>query len=216
MKFWAAACFYSDDNMYEFNRKELRILKSLKTPGKIQEFVNKIPINFEEHCETCFSPRMVLKYRKAHCIEGAMLAAAALRVHGFKPLIVDLTTTKEDYDHVIAVFKQNYCWGAISKTNHAVLRYREPVYKTIRELVMSYFHEYFLDNGKKTLRSYSMPVDLSKFDNLNWMTSEEDVWYVPEYLEKIPHKKILPNNIMLRKADKIEIKAGKLVEWKKR
>lgn len=201
--------------MKEFNKKELKILRQLKTPQKIQEFLNKIPINFEKHCETCFSPRMVLKYNKAHCMEGAMLAAAALRVNGYNPLVVDLTTTKEDYDHVVAVFKQNNYWGAISKTNHAVLRYREPVYKTIRELVMSYFHEYFLDNGKKTLRTYSMPVDLSRFDKQNWMTSEDDVWFIPEYLEEISHKTILPKNIKLRKADKIEIKAGKLVEWRK-
>ncbi len=201
--------------MNEFNKKELRILNKLSTPQKIQDFLNRIPVNFEEHCETCFSPRMVLKYNKAHCMEGAMLAAAALRVHGYKPLVVDLTTSKEDYDHVVAVFKQNNHWGAISKTNHAVLRYREPVYKTIRELVMSYFHEYFLDNGKKTLRSYSLPVDLSRFDKKEWMTSEEDVWYVPEYLEKISHKKILPKKIKLRKADKIEITAGKLFEHAK-
>ncbi len=203
--------------MFGFNKKELKILKSLNTPKKIQDFLNKIPINFEEHGDTCFSPRTVLKYNKAHCMEGAMLAAVALRIHGFKPLIVDLTTIKGDFDHVVAVFKQNNYWGTISKTNHAVLRYREPVYKTIRELVMSYFHEYFLDNGKKTLRSYSMPVDLSRFDKKAWMTSEDNLFYIPEYLEKVRHYKILNKSQLrnLRNADKIEIKTGKLVEWKK-
>ncbi len=203
--------------MFGLNTKELRVLKQLRTPRQIQDFINKIPINFEHHGETCHSPRMVLRHNTAHCMEGAMLAAAALRLHGCKPLVVDLTTSREDFDHVIAVFKQHNHWGAISKTNHAVLRYREPIYKSIRELAMSYFHEYFLDNGKKTLRSYSLPVNLSRFDRKGWMTAEEDVWYVPEYLEKVKHYPILaPAQLRtLRTADAIEITAGKLVEWKK-
>ena len=130
--------------MYGLNEKEVKILKSLNTPRKIQDFLNKIPINFEEDGkDTCFSPRRVLRENKAHCIEGAMLAATALRLNGEKPLVVDLTSTPKDFDHVVCVFNQNGRWGAISKTNHAVLRYREPGYKDIRELVMSFFHEYF-------------------------------------------------------------------------
>ncbi len=148
-------------------------------------------------------------------MEGAMFAAAALRFHGFPPLIVDLTASKKDFDHVIAVFQIDKKWGAISKTNHAVLRYREPVYASIRELAMSYFHEYFTDDGKKTLRSYSDPVDLSRFDSCGWMTSEEEVWHIPDYLTEIPHRKILSRSQIsrLRKADPIEIKAGKMLEF---
>ena len=108
--------------------------------------------------------------------------------------MVDLTTVDRDYDHVLAVFKKNNKWGAITKTNHAVLRYRDPVYKSIRELVMSYFNEYFLDDGKKTLRSYTLPVNLSRFDKFGWMTSEEDVWYIPEYLAEEKHFSILTKN----------------------
>ncbi len=203
--------------MYNFNQQELSILKKLNTPKKIQDFINKLKINFEPNGDTCRSPRVVLKKREAHCVEGAILAAAALRIHGHKPLVVDLTANKKDFDHVVAVFKQHGFWGAISKTNHAVLRYREPVYKTIRELVMSYFHEYFTDKGEKTLRSYSMPVDLSRFDKLGWMTSEKEIWYIPDYLVEVPHKQILTKQQIsnLRKADIIEIKAGKLVEWKR-
>lgn len=202
--------------MSEFNKEELKIIKPLNTPQKVQDFLDKLKINFEENGDTCMSPRMVLKTGKAHCMEGALLGASILRMHGYNPLIADLVTTKEDFDHVITVFKQNNHWGAISKTNHAVLRYREPIYKTIRELVMSYFHEYFMDNGKKTLRSYSSPVNLSRFDKKGWMTDEEDIWYIPEYLCKIPHKKILTRKQLfnLRKAHPIEIKAGKIVEWK--
>ena len=203
--------------MLGLNKREVKVLKSLNTPGKIQDFLNKIPINFEEKGDTCMSPRMVLKNRKAHCIEGAMLAAAALRVNGEKPLVVDMTATKKDFDHVICVFKKDGKWGAIGKTNHAVLRYREPIYKSIRELVMSFFHEYFDDDGKKNLRSYSAPVDLSRFDHFNWMASEEDIWYIPDYLEKIKHFPILTRSQIagLRKADRVELDAGDIVEWKK-
>jgi hypothetical protein len=204
--------------MFGFTKEEVRVFKSLNTPKKIQDFLNTIPANFEPHGDTVLSPRMILKENRAHCMEGAMFAAAALRFHGHKPLVLDLTTVKDDHDHVVAVFKHKGHWGAISKTNHAVLRYREPIYKSIRELVMSYFHEYFTNHdGKKTLRSYSMPVDLSKFDQQGWMTSEQDVWYVPEYLFEVPHRPILNKSqiAMLRKADKIEIEAGKITEWKK-
>ena len=203
--------------MLGLNKREVKVLKSLNTPGKIQDFLNRIPINFEEKGDTCMSPMMVLKNRKAHCIEGAMLAAAALRVHGEKPLVVDMTATKKDFDHVICVFKKDGKWGAIGKTNHPVLRYREPVYKSIRELVMSFFHEYFDDDGKKNLRSYSAPVDLSRFDHFNWMASEEDIWYIPDYLEKIKHFPILTRSQIagLRKADRVELDAGDIVEWKK-
>src|SRR3989338_7334538 len=126
--------------MFGFTKEEIAIFKSLNTPKKIQDFLNSIPADFEPHGDTVLSPRMVLKENRAHCMEGAMFAAAALRFHGYPPFVVDLTAVKDDDDHVITVFKHNNHWGAISKTNHAVLRYREPVYKTIRELVMSYFH----------------------------------------------------------------------------
>ncbi len=204
--------------MFGFNKKEVEIFKRLNTPKKIQDFINNIPANYELHGETVLSPRMVLKENRAHCMEGAMFAAVALRFHEHKPLVVDLTSVKDDDDHVITVFKHKGYWGAISKTNHAVLRYREPVYKTIRELVMSYFHEYFTNhNGKKTLRSYSMPVDLSRFDQKGWMTAEKDVEYIPDYLVEVSHKQILSRSqiAFLREADHIEIKAGKIVEWKK-
>ena len=199
------------------NEKELGILRRLDSPKKIQNFLNEIPINFEENGDTCMSPRMVLKENKAHCIEGAMLAALALRLHGEKPLVVDLTANGNDFDHVVCVFQRHGHWGAISKTNHAVLRYREPIYHDVRELVMSYFHEYFDDYGKKNLRSYSMPVDLSELDHLNWIASEENVWFVPNHLARVKHFPILNlRQIMnLRKADKTEIEAGKILEWKK-
>lgn len=203
----------------EFNltKEELKLFKSLNSPGKIQDFINKIPINFEEDGkDSCYSPRMVLKKNRCHCIEGAILAALILRVNGYAPLLVDLTANDKDFDHVIAVYQKEKKWGAITKTNHYALRYREPVYETIRELVMSYFHEYFNDKGKKTLRSYSNPVDLAMFDHENWMTTEEEIWQIPNYLVEVEHFPILTRSQIsgLRNAEEIEIKAGEIVEWK--
>ena len=148
-------------------RKEFEIFKKLDTPVKIQDFLDAIRINFEVKRETCRSPLMVLRHKEAHCMEGAMLAAACFWYNGQRPLLLDLKTMvrprspqEKDDDHVVALFKENGRWGAVSKTNHAGLRYRDPVYKTVRELALSYFHEYFLDNGVKTMRSYSAPFSL--------------------------------------------------------
>ncbi len=202
---------------FGFTQKELLILEKLSTPSKIQDFLNTLKMNFEEKGDTCRSPRMVLLQREAHCMEAAMLAAATLRFQGYPPLVVDLEADGKDDDHVIAVFKKNSHWGAISKSNYPCLRYREPVYKSIRELVMSFFHEYFVNStGKKTLRKYSLPLDLSRFDRDRWMTLEEDVWFVPEYLADLKHFPILTKSQLrgLRRVDDIEIHASSLREWK--
>ena len=157
-----------------------------------------------------------MQTKKAHCMEGAMFASAVLEFHGNKPWLLDLRVGKgsKDFDHVIAVFKKFGCYGAISKTNHAVLRYREPIYKTVRELAMSFFHEYFLNTGEKTLREYSDLFDLSKL-KINWRISDKNLFEIPKLLDKVKHHKILSVKQMknLRKADPIEIKVGNLVEY---
>lgn len=202
--------------MIGLNSKEVKLFKSLNTFAKIQDFINTLKINFEERGDTCMSPRMVLKNGKCHCMEGAILAALILRINGYKPLVVDLLAHDRDFDHVLAVFKKDGKWGAITKTNHAVLRYREPIYRSIRELVMSYFHEYFDHKGRKNLRSYSKPINLKRFDKKGWMTSEDEVWYIPEYITTVKHYSLLNKKQIagLRMADKVEIEAGKIVEWK--
>ncbi len=198
--------------MFDLTIDEQRLFKKLKSPALIQDFLNSIPYNFEKSGETCKSPRTVLSTKSAHCLEGAYLAAAVLWYHGHKPLLLDLRSTKNDLDHVVAIYKKDGYWGAISKTNHAVLRYREPIYKTIRELALSYFHEYFLDDGTKTMRDYSIPFNIQKFGK-SWITSEDDLWEIGAALDDSPHTKILPSTLKkLRKADKIEIVAGRLVE----
>ena len=195
-------------------KKHFSVFKKLNSPSKIQDFINKIPINFEPEGETCSSPLMVLKNKKAHCMEGAVLAAACFWHNGERPLLLDLKTYKDD-DHVVALFKRNGYWGAVSKTNHAVLRYRDPVFKTIRELALSYFNEYFLDSGVKTMRSYSSPFSLFKYDD-DWLVSEKHIWRIPEELDDSRHFKIFPAGTRLRLADPIEIETGKITEWKRK
>ncbi|MDP2628522.1 MAG: hypothetical protein Q8P15_01340 [Nanoarchaeota archaeon] len=199
-----------------FNKKEITILKKLNTPSKIQDFLEELEINFEKNGDTCVSPKKVLETGKAHCIEAAIFACAALKMNNYPPLVVDLTANDKDYDHVIAVFKKGKFWGAISKSNRAILKYRDPIYKSIRELVMSYFNEYFTDDGKKTLRSYSMPVNLDKFNKLNWMCSDENIWFIPEYLLEVKHFPIVSKKQVhsLRKTEAIEVHAGKIQQWK--
>lgn len=196
--------------------KELGVLRKLRTPADIQDFVNTLPMNFTGRRHTYASPLVVLQTNKAHCMEGAMLAAAALWHLGHRPLLLDLKTTAKDDDHVVALFKEGNRWGAISKTNHAVLRYRDPVYRDPRELAMSYFNEYFLDSGVKTMRSYSAPFDLLKYGD-DWLTSRGDLADIAADLDFSKHFQIIKKGAerTLRRADKSEIKAGKIVEWEK-
>ncbi len=205
--------------MFGLTKEELAVLKKLSTPQKIQDFLDALPQNFEEDGETYRSPRRVLRDQKAHCIEGALLAAVALWLQGERPLLLDLKTVdiKIDSDHVVALYKKNGYWGAISKTNHAVLRYRDPIYKTVRELALSYFHEYFLvSDGQKTLRSYSRPVSLKRFGT-KWITAEDDLWHLAEALDTVTHFPLIPkgHEQHLRPASAIERKAGSMPEWNK-
>jgi hypothetical protein len=178
----------------------------------VQRFLEtEIAYNVEPDGATCYSPRLVLRHRRAHCMEGAMLAAAALRSLGFPPLLMDLEAVRDD-DHVLAVFRQYGGWGAVAKSNYSGLRYREPVYRTLRELAMSYFESYFNLRGERTLRAHSRPVNLSRFDKQAWMASEEDVWFVPQYLCDIPHTSLLRPGVdrRLSRLDKRSFAAGRV------
>src|SRR5215472_2451481 len=173
------------------SRAERAELRALRTPDRIQRFLDcGLGYNKEKDGETCRSPRRVLRDRIAHCMEGALIAAAALRVNRYPPLLLDLEAVR-DVDHVLAIFQQRGHWGAIAKSNYAGLRFREPVYRGLRELVMSYFEHYYNPGGEKTLRSYSRPVNLARFDDIDWMTAEEDVWAIPVYLTEIAHTPLL-------------------------
>jgi hypothetical protein len=170
-----------------FSSAELRTLRAFKTPVGVQRFLDAMPYHL---AATAWSPRAVLRERTAHCLEGAIFAAAALRVLGFPPLILDMEAD-HDTDHVLAVFKVRGHWGAVAKSNFTGCRYREPVYRTLRELALSYFHIYFNLRGERTLRRYSRPVNLARFDRDHWMTSEKDIWFIPNHLCDIPHTSLL-------------------------
>lgn len=198
----------------DLTKAEHALFKKLNTPQKIQDYLLTLSFNFETEGETLLSPRMLISTKTAHCLEGALFAAAALLYHGQKAVLLDLQPNfnSDDSGHAVALFKVGNNYGAISKTNHGVLRFRDAVYKSPRELAMSYFHEYILPDGTKNLFSFTV-LDLSKIKQ-NWITDTEDVWYIEEKLAKKAYKSLLPTkNFTLRKADPIEINIGNVVEW---
>lgn len=192
--------------MQSLTREELRLLRSLSTPAKIQKFLDSLDYHLTD---TAWSPRLVLRHRAAHCFEGAVLAAAALRVNGYPPLILDFEA-KNDTDHVVAVFRQGRGWGAIGVSNYPGCRFRDPIYRSLRELALSYFNEYFNHRREKTMRTYSRPVNLKRFDRYNWMSSEKPIWYIAEYLVEIPHTPLLTPEMerLLTPLDRRSFQAG--------
>jgi len=166
-------------------------LAALTTPAQVQAFVNAIPANFEPDGETVRTVQGVLALRQAHCIEGALVAACALWMRGDAPLLMHLDCALGDYPHVVTLFRRGRHWGAISKSNHAVLRFRDPVYRSLRELAMSYLHEFRDDVGHKTLRSYSGAFDLRHVDVGEWVTGEASCWDLHDRLAARRHYPLL-------------------------
>lgn len=198
-----------------FSKNEIAVFKKLGSPAKVQDFLdNEISYNLEEEGETSHSPKMVLLHKKAHCLEGAVFAAACLYFHNFKPLLLDLSAIRDD-DHVIAVFKQNSRWGAVGQSKFSTLRFREPVFLSTRELVMSYFEHYFNYSKEKTLRKYSVPLNLMKFGK-EWMVSDKPIDFISNELEKSTHFKILQNGAekILRKVADYNFKSEILIKPK--
>lgn len=197
------------------NAGERKLLARLKTPEQIQDFVAALPANFERSGGTCLSVRNALKANHAHCIEGAFIAALALWLNGERPLLMDFQASREDDDHIVALFKRGDCWGAISKSNHVWLRWRDPIYRSLRELAMSYFHEYTkLD--RKTLRTYSRPIDLRRFDPALWVSNEDDCWEVAGALDDAPHYRLITpaQARRLRRRDAVELRANGVRQFK--
>lgn len=186
--------------------ENLRILRRLKTPMRIQQFIDAIPY---QYANTALSPERVLRERKGHCLEGAMLAAAALRVNGHPPLLLDLAAVQDD-DHVVALYRERGLWGGIAKSNFAGLRFRAPIYRTLRELALSYFDHYYNLRGERTLRSWAGPVNLARLDRQHWMTSEKNVWCVPELLIAAKHHPLFPARMAraLPRLDRRSFEAG--------
>ena len=194
---------------------EFAVLQRLTTPQRIQTFLNAIPINHELGGETIHSVRSVMRHRRAHCIEGAMVAACALWVHGDPPLVMHLDCSMSDYPHVVALFRRGIHWGAISKTNGAVLRYRDPIYRSLRELALSYFHEYSDRRGQKTLRSYSAAFDLRRIEPELWVANGNDCQEVEDLLAGLRHYRLISvrQERLLARRDPFERRASKLVEY---
>jgi len=170
-----------------WTKDEERFLNRLSGPFEIQAFLDRIPY---DDVPGTRSPRWVIRERRANCFEGALFAAAALRRLGHRPLIVDMYAVNDD-DHILAVFRRRGLWGAIAKSNMTTLRFREPVYRTPRELAMSYFDVYFNTLGDKTLRSYARPLDLSRFDRRGWMTTSDDIGSIGDVLNGMKHTPLL-------------------------
>src|SRR3990167_6433307 len=206
---------YADKLKTLLSPTERKIFAKLTTPQKIQAYLDTLPINYERGGETYMSPRRVLKTKTAHCFEGALFAAAALAYHDQKPLLMDIQTIPADEDHVVALFRQNGRWGAISKTNHTILRYRDPVYATPRELALSYFHEYLMWDGRKSLVAYSNPFDLRRYRPEKWVTTEKSLVWLADALDDAKPFPIVPkkNRRLIRKASNVELRAMKIVEW---
>lgn len=189
-------------NTFGFTPSEIRKLRSFKTPLGIQRALDDMPYHLDD---TAWSPRKVLHENTSHCLEGAIFAAAALRVLGHPPLILDLEADR-DTDHVLAVYQVGNHWGAVAKSNYTGCRWREPVYRSLRELAMSYFNIYFNMRRERTLRTFSRPVDLKRFDDLQWMTTEKPVWFIAEHLVDISHTPLLTRaqkKILTRVDDRI-------------
>jgi hypothetical protein len=192
----------------DFTPSERRLYRTLKTPFLIQKFLDdRVRYN---PTDTCYSPRLVLRHGMGHCMEGAMLAATALRLLGHPPLVVDLEAIRDD-DHILAVYRVKGLWGAVAKSNYSGLRMREPVYRTIRELVMSYFDHYYNLRGEKSLRGFSRTINLARFDDLRWMIAEREVWEIPTYLCEVTHAPIAPRFAIARlnRMDRRLLEAGK-------
>ncbi len=166
----------------ELTKPEQRRWAQLTSPRKIQDFLDRIPYSNESGYRC---PLRVLRERRAHCFDGALFGAAAMRRLGYPPLIVNMLANDQDDDHMLALYRRNGYWGAIAKSNFAGLRFREPVYQTLHELILSYFEDFYNVKGKKTLRKYTVPLNLKAFDKFDWMTSDGPLERIGERLDEI-------------------------------
>ena len=167
---------------------EHQFISTLTTPAKIQAFLDELPYS-TEHIYRC--PLRVLRERMAHCFDGALFAAATLRRLGYPPLIMDLLPNERDDDHMLAIYKRRRHWGAIAKSNFVGLRFREPIFRTLRELVMSYFEQFYNLEHEKTLRSYTLPLNLKSFDPLDWMTQDDFLEHIARRLDRVRRVPVL-------------------------
>ena len=194
---------------------EQRVFARLDTPQKIQTFLDRLPANYELDGDTAMSPRRMLQTRVAHCAEGALFAAAVLSFHGKRAWLMDIQALPSDQDHIVALFQERGLWGAISKTNHAILRWRDPIYRSPRELAMSYAHEYCLPGGKKSMLTFSRPFSLARFAPKRWVIASDDLHWLMDELDASPHVPVAPAQAMRkrRRSSRVELLAQLVLEW---
>lgn len=192
-----------------------RLFSRLDSPSKIQNYLDTLPINFEVSEESNASPIDVFRMQSAHCFEGAVFAAAALAFHGHKPSLMDFATAYDDEDHTVALFRRGAYWGAISKTNHAVLRFRDPIYRSPRELAMSYVHEFYMPDGRKSLRGYSRPFDLSRYPPETWCAKGKSLDWLMVAIARTWYFPVVPDHFArhLRHASNIELNALQISDF---
>ena len=194
---------------------EHRMFARLRTPQVIQTFLDRLPPNYELDGDTTMSPRRVLKARTAHCSEAAILAVAAFIYHGKPAWLMDIQALPSDQDHVVTLFQERGLWGAISKTNHAILRWRDPIYRSPRELAMSYAHEYCLPGGKKSMLAFSRPFSLTRYAPRRWLIADDDLDWLLEDLDESPHVPVAPRHALRkrRRSSRVELTSQNLTEW---
>ena len=194
---------------------ERRVFARLDTPQKIQTFLDRLPANYELDGDTVLSPRRMLQTRVAHCAEGALFAAAVLAFHGKRAWLMDIQALPSDQDHIVTLFQERGLWGAISKTNHAILRWRDPIYASARELAMSYAHEYCLPGGKKSMLTFSRPFSLARFAPKRWVIAEDELHWLMDALDNSPHVPVAPAQAMRkrRRSSRVELLAQLVLEW---
>jgi hypothetical protein len=194
---------------------ERRLFARLDSPQKIQTFLDRLPANFELGGDTAMAPRRMLHEGRAHCAEAAIFAAAVLSFHGQRTWLLDIQALPRDQDHIVTLFKQRGLWGAISKTNHAILRWRDPIYRSARELAMSYAHEYCLPGGKKSMLAFSKPFSLARFAPKRWVIAADDLDWLLDELDASPHVPVAPGPTLRkrRRSSPVELRAQEVVEW---
>lgn len=199
---------FSKDNLAIWNLQEQQFFRQLNSPFLIQTYLDNLPYSDDSFYR---SPRRVMQDGKAHCFDGALFAACALQFIGHRPLIVDIFADNDD-DHLLAIYKVRNYWGAVAKSNFVGLRFREPGYRNLRELVLSYFESYYNLEKEKTMRGYTVPLDLSRFYHLQWMTSDQNLEQISDALDRIRHINILTPAMIkeLNPVDERSYRAGML------
>src|SRR5262245_50817624 len=194
---------------------EHRVFTRLDTPQKIQNFLDKLPVNFSLAGDTAMSPRRVLDTRMAHCAEGAIFAAAALAYHGKRPLLMDIRALPSDQDHIVTLFQERGLWGAIRKTNHAILSWRDRIYVSVRELAMTYANEYSVRGGKTSTPCFSQPFSLARYTPRSWVIAPEDLDWLLVDLDTSPHLPVAPRHALRnrRRSSRVELLSQQMLEW---